>query len=125
MKKGLLVLMLCLASVAAQARSVKLGYGDLSSHSPSAIGNRPSGNVCSSSAMCSTGFKCASGKCAPCKAGDADCNCPDGAEAVGTGRCGCASGKVASGSRCVDICDLTTCKAGYAKVSRGNQCCCE
>lgn len=124
MKKLLLVLVLSLVSLTAQARSVKLGYGGSSSGAPAAIGNAPTGNTCSSSAMCATGWKCASGQCTLCQAGDADCNCPLGYEAVGFGTCGCGKGTVSNGSRCVDLCDLTTCKAGYVKENTGTACCC-
>ena len=124
MKKLLIIAMVCLASFAADARSVKLGYGESSNASPTAVGNRPSGNFCTSSSICPQGFKCSSGKCVICQTGDADCNCPEGAEAIGTGKCGCAADKVSNGAKCVDICELTTCKAGSYKHLRGNQCCC-
>jgi len=125
MKKLLLVLMIVAVSFQAQARSVKLGYTGEANHAPSAAGNRPTGNSCSSSSECATGWKCASGRCTLCQAGDADCNCPLGYEAVGFGTCGCESGTVSSGSKCVDLCDLTTCKAGYGKRNMGTACCCQ
>lgn len=63
MRKLLIIAMVCLASFAADARSVKLGYGERSNASPTAVGNRPSGNFCTSSSICPQGFKCSSGKC--------------------------------------------------------------
>ena len=125
MKTIVMILMLCLASVSADARSVKLGHEDaLNRQSKPFTSKKAELPACVQNSDCMTGWKCDNKHCRQCKKGETGCNCA--MEMVGLGVCACPEGTFNDGTKCRDYCDSTICKADYPnKRNDGTKCCCE
>ena len=126
MKTIVMIMLLCVASVSAEAKSVKLGFEDSIAHGAKQSGaaKKPAMPACVQNSDCMTGWKCDNKRCRPCKKGEKECDCAF--EMVGFGVCGCPEGTFNDGTKCRDYCDSTVCEADYPnKKNDGRQCCCE